>query len=72
MLERGIAVRQGIGFLRTELPTILATRTDALSPRMLRVIEEFAGDWRFVRCGRPASGTGSWMHWPQVTTRRCR
>jgi Transposase IS116/IS110/IS902 family len=46
MLERGIAVRQGIGFLRTELPTILATRTDALSPRMLRVIEELAVDWR--------------------------
>jgi hypothetical protein len=46
MLERRIAVRQGIGFLRTELPTILATRTDALSPRTLRVIEEFAGDWR--------------------------
>lgn len=46
MLERGIAVRQGIGLLRTELPTILATRTDALSPRMLRVIEELAGDWR--------------------------
>ena len=46
MLERGIAVRQGIGFLRTELPTILATRTDALSPRMLRVIEELASDWR--------------------------
>ena len=39
-------MRQGIGFLRTELPTILATRTDALSPRMLRVIEELAGDWR--------------------------
>src|SRR5207237_2112096 len=32
MLERGISVRQGIGFLRSELPTILATRTDALSP----------------------------------------
>ena len=48
MLERGIAVRQGIGFLRTELPTILATRTDALSPRMLRVIEELAGDWRHL------------------------
>ena len=46
MLERGIAVRQGIGFLRKELPTILATRTDALSPRMLRVIEELVGDWR--------------------------
>src|SRR6516162_10263821 len=43
---RGIAVRQGIGFLRTELPTILATRTDAQSPRMLRIIEELAGDWR--------------------------
>src|SRR5947209_15850293 len=33
MLERGIDLRQGIGFLR--LPTILATRTEALSPRML-------------------------------------
>src|SRR5258705_200813 len=30
----------------TELPHILATRTDALAPRMLRVIEELAGDWR--------------------------
>src|SRR5437763_874519 len=29
MLERGIAVRQGIGFLRTELPTILAMRADS-------------------------------------------
>jgi transposase len=52
MLERGIAVRQGIGFLRMELPTILATRTDALSPRMLRVIEELAGDWRWLACLR--------------------
>ena len=39
LLERGIAVRQGRQFLRTELPTILATRSDALSPRMLRMIE---------------------------------
>ena len=46
LLERGIAVRKGIGFLRTELPTIRATHTDALSPRMLRVIEELAGDRR--------------------------
>src|SRR6201996_5247221 len=30
----------------TLLPTILATRTDALSPRLLRVIEELAADWR--------------------------
>jgi hypothetical protein len=36
LLERGIAVRQGLRFLRAELPTILATRGDVLSPRMLR------------------------------------
>jgi transposase len=46
LLERGIAVRQGLRFLRAELPGILATRTDVLSPRMLRVIEDLAGDWR--------------------------
>ena len=46
LLERGIAVRQGIRFLRAELPIILASRTDVLSPRMLRVIEGLAGDWR--------------------------
>src|SRR6202030_319784 len=46
MLERGIAVRQGLRFLRAELPGILATRTDALSPRMLRIIEDLAADWR--------------------------
>ena len=46
MLERGIAVRRGVRFLRAELPIILAARTDVLSPRMLRVIEDLAGDWR--------------------------
>jgi transposase len=46
LLERGIAVRQGLRFLRAELPGILATRTDVLSSRMLRVIEDLAGDWR--------------------------
>ena len=46
MLERGIAVRQGIRFLRAELPIILASPPDVLSPRMLRVIEDLAGDWR--------------------------
>src|SRR6201990_1992026 len=46
MLERGIAVRQGIRFLRAELPRILATPCDGLSPRILRVIEGLAGDWR--------------------------
>jgi transposase len=46
MLERGIAVRQGLRFLRAELPSILASRTDVLSPRMVRVIEGLAEDWR--------------------------
>jgi transposase len=46
LLERGIAVRQGLNFLRAELPAILAKRTDVLSPRMLHVIEDLAGDWR--------------------------
>jgi transposase len=46
LLERGIAVRQGLHFLRAELPGILAKRTDVLSPRMLRIIEDLCGDWR--------------------------
>jgi transposase len=46
LLERGVAVRQGLRFLRAELPRILAAPCDARSPRMLRVIEDLAGDWR--------------------------
>jgi transposase len=46
LLERGVAVRQGLRFLRTELPIILAQRTDVLSPRMMRIIEDLAVDWR--------------------------
>src|SRR5215470_8877990 len=46
MLERGIAVRRGPRFLRAELPGILATRTNALSPRMLRILEDLSADWR--------------------------
>ena len=46
MLERGIAVRQGLRFLRAELPAILASGTEVLSPRMVRVIEGLAEDWR--------------------------
>ena len=41
LLERGIAVRQGQRFLRAELPHILATPPDVLSPRMVRLIEEW-------------------------------
>src|SRR3989475_3011821 len=46
LLERGVAVRQGLRFLRAELPGILANRTDVLSPRMVHVIEGLADDWR--------------------------
>ncbi len=46
LLERGIAVRQGLRFLRAELPRILAAPPEVLSPRMVRVIEGLAGDWR--------------------------
>src|ERR1700745_3418196 len=46
LFERGIAVRQGLRFLQAELPTILGAPSDALSPRMLRLIEDLAGDWR--------------------------
>jgi transposase len=46
LLERGIAVRQGYRFLRAALPAILATPTDALSPRMVGTVEDLASDWR--------------------------
>jgi transposase len=46
LLERGIAVRQGYRFLRLALPDILAKRSDVLSPRMVRMIEDLAEDWR--------------------------
>jgi transposase len=46
LLERGIAVRQGPRFLRTELPRILAAPSDVISPRMVRIIEDLAADWR--------------------------
>ena len=46
LLERGIAVRQGQRFLRAELPDILATPSDVLSPRMVRVIEDHLSDER--------------------------
>lgn len=48
LLEPGISVRHGLRFLRVELPGILATRIDVLSPRMSRLIEELARDWRHL------------------------
>lgn len=46
LLERGIAVRQGLRFLPAELPLILAMPAEALSPRMGRIMEGLAADWR--------------------------
>ena len=37
LLEHGIAVRQGLRFLRQQLPDIMAKRSDVLSPRMVRI-----------------------------------
>ena len=46
LLEHGITVRQGPAGLRQALPSILAQRTDLLSPRMVHLIEDLAEDWR--------------------------
>jgi transposase len=46
LLERGIAVRQGRLFLRAALPHLLAAPPEIVSPRMLHLIEDLAGDWR--------------------------
>ena len=46
LLECGIPVRQGPAGLREALPTLLAQRTDVLSPRMIHLIEDLSEDWR--------------------------
>ena len=48
LLEHGIPVRQGPRFLRQQLPQLLATRTDVLSPRMLRIIGDIVDDWKYL------------------------
>src|SRR5258708_29801472 len=46
LLARGIAVRQGLRFVRSELPGLLARPSDLLSPHMVRVPEGMARDLR--------------------------
>jgi transposase len=46
LLERGVAIRQGLRFLRAELPRILAAPPEVLSARMVRAIRDLAEDWR--------------------------
>src|SRR6201982_399401 len=48
LLEHGITVRQRLHRLRHALPDILAQRTDVLSPRMVRILEDLAQDWRHL------------------------
>jgi transposase len=46
LIERGIAVRQGLVPLRKALPDILSSNTQSLSPRMVNLIAELVQDWR--------------------------
>jgi transposase len=46
LLEHGVAVRQGPSSLRHALPSILAQRTEVLSPRIIHLIEGLIDDWR--------------------------
>jgi hypothetical protein len=56
LLEHGIALRQGLRFLRQKLPDILAKRGDVLSPRMIRIMEEIRPDQE--RGDREIAGRG--------------
>ena len=48
LLERGVAVRQGVRFLRAALPDVLGRHAELLSPRMVRGIAELSGDLRHL------------------------
>jgi len=72
LLERGVAVRQGLRFLRIELPSVLATRSDVLSSRMLRIIEDLSGDWRTPgRCRGSSRTTGTFLYPQPNLAPRC-
>jgi transposase len=63
LLERGIAVRQGLRFLRAQLPEVLGKRTDVLSDRMVHVIEDLAADWRRLDERKSLATHGRTIHW---------
>src|SRR4029450_3499325 len=48
LLEHGITISQGPAGLRQALPSILAQRTDQLSPLLLRLLEDLVDDWRHL------------------------
>jgi hypothetical protein len=63
-------VRQGLRFLRQQLPEILAKRIDVLSPRMIRIVEDLSGDWRRLD-ERNKLARIAWKSWPSdATTKR--
>jgi transposase len=47
LLKHGIPVRQGHHVLRQQLPQLLTTRTDVLSPRMM-IIGDLMADWKYL------------------------
>jgi hypothetical protein len=53
LLDRGIAVAQGLHRLRLALPDILATRIDVLAPRLLHILEDLTGDWQCKKSSAP-------------------
>ena len=87
LLEHGITVRQRLHWLRHALPDILAQRTDVLSPRMVRILEDLAQDWRHLderieavtreiealskNAERLSASDDDTGHWPDHLERRC-
>jgi transposase len=55
LLERGVAVRQGLRFLRTELPIVSAQRSDVLSPHAA----PFRAAARWLQLNKTRSPTGA-------------
>ena len=71
LLEHGIAVRQGLRFLRQQLPDILAKRSDVLSPRMIRIMEKRGDHVCRVGC-RPGAEEADHRHRRLLRARRNR
>ena len=70
LLECGVIVPQGPARLREILPSVLAQRTDVLSPRMIRVIEELADNSGNTRVGTRLWGLPSHVMWRTSTSSR--
>ena len=69
LLERGVAVRQGLRVLRAELPRILATPPDVLSPRMVRIVRKA---WLTIGAGSRRADRHTRMRLKRSRTPGCR